>query len=215
MERFSVGSSVMQLNRLSWPILINSVLCINILNIYNMRKEDYIMANLTISGLKNALNFVQENSREIKFHGKNKSDGQPDSKFGLIVTPEYFSDEDAYHLRVIQNLTPKLFTRLAEDYTVLSLDGQELLHVLNDDLYLSNLASRVKARGYTEASDVQVFKLLREKINNDEGESLLEVVTELLKDSISRRGKLVIESAKEEPDTGKTIKQIKKEKLGE
>lgn len=191
------------------------------------------MANLTIIGLKNALNFIQENSREIKFHGKYKTDGAPDPKFGLIITPEGFSDDEAYHLRVVQTLTPKLFTRLAEDYTVLSLDGQELLHVLNDELYLSSLKSQIKSRGYTNASDVQVFKLLREKIVSDDSESLIGVVTDLLKDSIAGRGKLVIDAPHQElhlkaeqgpqlkteqesdpSEAEKIIKQAKKEKQG-
>lgn len=183
-----------------WPLFINSIVCIKILNIYSMRKEDRIMVNLTITGLKNALNYIQEYSKEIKFHGKYKTDGQLDPKIGLIVTPEHFSEDDAYHLRVVQNLMPKLFTRLAEDYTVLSLDGQELLHVLNDEMYLSNLAAQIKTRGYSDAADVQIFKLLRERMGNDDNESLVSVMTTLLKDTINTRGKLVIDSKQPTPE---------------
>lgn len=192
-----------------------------------------MMVNLTVESLKNALSFIQENSREIKFHGEYLSPGVKNPLFGLIITPEHFSEDQAYHLRVVQNLTPKLLNRMAEDYTVLSLDGQELLHVLNDELYLSGLKSQIKSRGYTDASDVQVFKLLREKIVSDDSESLIGVMTDLLKDSIAGRGKLVIDAPQQEltlkseqgpqlkieqendpSEAAKLIKQAKKEKQG-
>jgi hypothetical protein len=179
------------------------------------------MVNLTIDGLRNALNFIQENSNEVKFYGKYNSEGQLEYKAGLIITPNGFSENEAYHLRVVQNLTPKLFTRLTEDYTVLSLDGQELLHVLNDELYLSDLSLKIKNRGYSNVSDVQIFKLLREKIGNDDSESLISVMSTLLKDSVNRKEKLVfnpspelLEETENLSEAAKIIKQSKKEKPG-
>lgn len=115
------------------------------------------MAELTIEGLKNALTYVQDNSTITWYEvGPRK---------GLMVT-DGMSEEDAYHLRVVQSLEPRLIVRLAEQYTQLSLDGQELLHMLSDDRYLDSLRLQLqKNNGYTHPADVQIFKLLRKQLD--------------------------------------------------
>lgn len=114
------------------------------------------MAALTIEGLKRALNYVQDNS-SITYY-------EVGPRKGLMVTDQMNEDE-AYHLRIIQSLEPRLIARLAEQYTLLSLDGQELLHMLNDDRYLESLRLQLQRdNGYSNPADVQIFKLLRKQL---------------------------------------------------
>lgn len=141
-----------------WPLFLNSIVCLKIINIYAHKREEYKMVMLTINGLKAALEFIQANSRTIFFI----TEGH---KKGFIASPEGTNEEGAYHLRVVQMLKPTLITRLAPDYTVLSLDGQELLDILSDKAYLDSLVERLKACGYTAPSDRQVFRLLQERMN--------------------------------------------------
>jgi hypothetical protein len=188
MEWLRVGAGVMRQQGLLRPLFFNdSIICLNFYHFYNLAHEDFIMVHLTIDGLKGALNYIQENSKTIKFHGKNKADGKPNPNQGLISAPENMTEEEQYHLRVVQALTPKLFTRLNEEYTVLSLDGQELLHVLNDDAYLANLTAQIKNQGYSAPADVQVFKLLREKMSSDENKTWADVLKTLLGNAINGR----------------------------
>lgn len=115
------------------------------------------MAALTIEGLKRALNYVQDNS-SITYY-------EVGPRKGLMVTDQ-MSEDEAYHLRIIQSLEPRLIARLAEQYTLLSLDGQELLHMLSDDRYLDSLRLQLqKNNGYTQPADVQIFKLLRKQLD--------------------------------------------------
>ncbi|MEX2990348.1 hypothetical protein [Serratia fonticola] len=186
------------------------------------------MLHLTIEGLKSALTYIQDNSKTIAFHGKTKADGKPNPNHGLIIAPEHMSEDEQYHLRVIQALTPKLITRLNEDYTVLSLDGQELLHVLSDDAYLANLSAQITNQGYSTAADVQVFKLLREKMSSDENKTWADVLRTLLGNAMNGRApeRLVVDadpaplpveqvesieevSADPEPQAAKLIKAAK------
>lgn len=117
------------------------------------------MVFLTLSGLKEALEFVHNNSQAFKFH-------QTGSLKGLIVTPEGFTEEMAYHLRLVQGLKPQLLTRLAEEYVALSLAGQELLDVLDDEEYLNSLTSKLRSYGYSAPSDRQVFRLLQSEMES-------------------------------------------------
>ncbi|MGL5386656.1 MAG: hypothetical protein ACRDCA_12510 [Serratia sp. (in: enterobacteria)] len=114
------------------------------------------MAALTIDGLKRALTYIQDNSNIAYYEvGPRK---------GIMVTDQ-FNENEAYHLRLVQSLEPRLTVRLAEQYTLLSLDGQELLHMLNDDRYLETLRLQLqRENGYSEPADVQVFKLLRKQL---------------------------------------------------
>lgn len=115
------------------------------------------MAALTIEGLKRALNYVQDNS-SITYY-------EVGPRKGLMVTDQ-MSEDEAYHLRIIQSLEPRLIARLAEQYTLLSLDGQELLHMLSDDRYLDSLRLQLQQNnGYTQPADVQIFKLLRKQLD--------------------------------------------------
>lgn len=115
------------------------------------------MVYLTLSGLRDALEYVHNHPRDIKFHTTG-------DRNGLMVNPEGFTDEQAYHLRIIQVLTPKLVTRLAEDYTALTLDGQELLDVLYDEPYLQAVVEKIKSLGFTSISDRQVFRFLKDEM---------------------------------------------------
>lgn len=114
------------------------------------------MAALTIDGLKRALNHVQDNS-SISYY-------EVGPRKGLMVTDQLTEDE-AYHMRIVQSLEPRLVARLAEQYTLLSLDGQELLHMLSDDRYLDSLRLQLQRdNGYSQVADVQIFKLLRKQL---------------------------------------------------
>jgi hypothetical protein len=157
----------------------DSIICLNFFNFYNIGNEDYRMIMLTIDGLKYALNYIQ-NNKSIKYH-------EFGPKKGLISIPEGTLDDEAYHLRVIQLLEPKLLSRLADEYTVLSLDGQELLDVLSDDVYLLSLTAQLKRRGYSSPSDRQVFRLLREKMAGDDNKSWPDVMKSLLVDAVDAR----------------------------
>lgn len=117
------------------------------------------MVFLTLSGLKEALEHVHNNSQAFKFH-------QTGSLKGLIITPEGFTEEMAYHLRLVQGLKPQLITRLAEEYVTLSLAGQELLDVLDDEEYLNSLTSKLRSYGYSAPSDRQVFRLLQSEMES-------------------------------------------------
>lgn len=72
----------------------------------------------------------------------------------------------AYHLRLVQGLKPQLITRLAEEYVTLSLAGQELLDVLDDEEYLNSLTSKLRSYGYSAPSDRQVFRLLQSEMES-------------------------------------------------
>lgn len=114
------------------------------------------MTALTIDGLKRALNYVQDNN-SITYY-------EVGPRKGLMVT-DGMSEDEAYHLRIIQSLEPRLIARLAEQYTLLSLDGQELLHMLSDDRYLDSLRLQLQRdNGYSQPADVQIFKLLRKQL---------------------------------------------------
>lgn len=115
------------------------------------------MTALTIEGLKRALNYVQDNS-SITYY-------EVGPKKGLMVT-DGMNEDEAYHLRIIQSLEPRLIARLAEQYTLLSLDGQELLHMLSDEHYLDSLRLQLQRdNGYSNPADVQIFKMLRKQLD--------------------------------------------------
>lgn len=116
------------------------------------------MVYLTLDGLRDALEFIHNNPRNIKFHTTG-------DRAGLMINPDGFTDEQAYHLRIAQVLTPKLVIRLAEDYTALTLDGQELLDVLNDEPYLQAIAEKIKSLGFTAVSDRQVFRYMKDEMS--------------------------------------------------
>jgi hypothetical protein len=155
----------------------DSIVCLNFFNFYSIGNEDYRMIMLTIDGLKRALNYIQ-NNKSIKYH-------EFGPKKGLIAIPEGTPDDEAYHLRVIQLLEPKLLGKLADEYTVLTLDGQELLDVLSDDVYLLSLTAKLKGRGYSSPSDRQVFRLLREKMTGDDDKSWPDVMKSILVDAVN------------------------------
>ncbi|HDL6962242.1 TPA: hypothetical protein PXM28_001484 [Yersinia enterocolitica] len=116
------------------------------------------MAALTIDGLKQALTYIQDNGKSISYY-------EVGPKKGLMVT-DHITENDAYHLRIVQSLEPRLVIRLAEQYTLLSLDGQELLHMLSDEKYLNSLRLQLQRdNGYSQPADVQVFKLLRKQLD--------------------------------------------------
>lgn len=116
------------------------------------------MAALTIDGLKLALNYVHDNGKSISYY-------ELGPKKGLIVT-DHLTEDEAYHLRLVQSLEPSLVRRLAEQYTLLSLDGQELLHMLSDEQYINSLRQQLQRdNGYSQPADVQVFKLLRKQLD--------------------------------------------------
>lgn len=140
------------------------------------------MAALTIEGLKRALNYVQDNS-SITYY-------EVGPKKGLMVT-DGMSEDEAYHLRIIQSLEPRLIARLAEQYTLLSLDGQELLHMLSDDRYLDSLRLQLQRdNGYSNPADVQIFKLLRKQL---EGAASVTSWPDVIKMLVERsREKLVL-----------------------
>ena len=132
------------------------------------------MVALTIDGLKKALTYIQDNSKTIAYYERS-------SKRGLIVT-DGLSEDEAYHIRVVELLTPKLITQLAESFTALSLAGQELLDILSDDAYLASLSNYLKRQGYSNPSDRQVFRLLTERMTSDPKswpEMVREIVTDL------------------------------------
>lgn len=162
------------------------------------------MTMLTINGLTAALEYIQNNSRMLAYH----KDGY---KKDLIETPDAFNEDQAYHLRVIQALEPKLVTRLAPDYTVLSLDGQELLDILQDDLYIDSLVARLKAYGYTAPSDRQVFRLLQDRmdalpITDSQAISLPEVFTSFFEAATSANSKVKAEA--QAPVVEQVVEQV-------
>lgn len=144
------------------------------------------MAALTIDGLKRALNYVQDNSGITYYEvGPRK---------GLMVTDQLTEDE-AYHMRIVQSLEPRLIARLAEQYTLLSLDGQELLHMLSDDRYLDSLRLQLQRdNGYSQPADVQIFKLLRKQLEGTSPTTSWPDVIKLLVER-SVREKLILPDA--------------------
>jgi hypothetical protein len=157
MERLRVGASVMLYKGASRPLFfIDSIVCLNFYT--NYFYVEHHMAALTIEGLKLALTYVQDNGKSISYY-------EVGPKNGLIVT-DHLSEEEAYHLRLVQSLEPRLVLRLAEQYTLLSLDGQELLHMLSDEQYINSLRQQLQRdNGYSQPADVQVFKLLRKQLD--------------------------------------------------
>lgn len=139
-----------------WPLFFSdSIVCLNF-HIHNFYMGHH-MAALTIDGLKQALNYVQDSGKSISYY-------EVGPKKGLIVT-DHLSEKEAYHLRIVQSLEPSLVRRLAEQYTLLSLDGQELLHMLSDEQYINSLRQQLQRdNGYSQPADVQVFKLLRRQL---------------------------------------------------
>jgi hypothetical protein len=136
-------------------VFLDSIVCLNFH--FNIFSEHHNMTALTIEGLKRALNYVQDNN-SITYY-------EVGPRKGLMVTDQ-MSEEDAYHMRIIQSLEPRLIARLAEQYTLLSLDGQELLHMLNDDRYLDSLRLQLQRdNGYSNPADVQIFKMLRKQLD--------------------------------------------------
>lgn len=132
------------------------------------------MVMLTIEGLKTALTYVHDNSKTIKYY-------EAGSKKGLIVT-EGMSEDEAYHLRVVELLQPKLTTKLSESFTALSLAGQELLDILRDEAYIASLSSYLNKQGYTHPSDRQVFRLLCERMSGESSKSWQDMFSELVSD---------------------------------
>lgn len=130
------------------------------------------MVTFTIASLKQALLHIQNNSSTLTYYGIGPKDG-------LIVSDD-LDENAAYHLRIAQVLEPQLITRLTAGYTALSLAGQELLHILSDSTYLQNLELMLRRDGYSEPADVQVFRLLRKRLDNDATVSLAEVMKMLM-----------------------------------
>lgn len=149
------------------------------------------MVMLTIEGLKKALAYIQDNSTTIRYYERS-------NKRGLIVT-DGMSEDEAYHIRVVELLQPKLITQLAESFTTLSLAGQELLDILSDDAYLATLSSYLKRQGYTSPSDRQIFRLLCKRMDGNSDISWQEIikdaVTDLVQPAISTVEAEVLEFA--------------------
>lgn len=139
------------------------------------------MAALTIDGLKLALNYVHDNGKSISYY-------ELGPKKGLIVT-DHLTEDEAYHLRLVQSLEPSLVRRLAEQYTLLSLDGQELLHMLSDEQYINSLRQQLQRdNGYSQPADVQVFKLLRKQLDGaTPATSWPDVIKMLVERSVNER----------------------------
>lgn len=137
------------------------------------------MVMFSIESLKQALIFIQEHSESLQYYGKASG-----SKEGLIIS-DGMSDDEKYHLRIVQALKPALITKLADKYTALSLDGQELLHILNDEMYIHSLEVLLRREGYTSPSDVQIFKLLRKRLDGDTVVSWAEVMKMLMDHAIN------------------------------
>ncbi|CNI68344.1 Uncharacterised protein [Yersinia frederiksenii] len=158
------------------------------------------MLMLTISGLKQALNFIQSNSKNIKYNERG-------SRQGMIMVPEGLSEDEQYHLRLVQKMEPKLINPLSEGLTVLSLAGQELLDILSDDAYIVLLTDKLKSLGYTAPSDRQIFRLLQERMNvlpiadANPAMSLHEVFGAFFDAAMNAqtKSKPVLEQAKEQP----------------
>lgn len=133
------------------------------------------MVMLTIDSLKNALNYINENGKKLKYY-----DGHYNvSKAGLIVTDE-MTEEEAYHIRVVEFSNPKLVTKLAGSFTVLSIVGQELLDILSDDNYLNSLSAYLKKQGYSNPSDRQIFRLVCERMSGENTKSWVEMMQDII-----------------------------------
>lgn len=162
----------MSFRGLSRPLFFGND-CIVSLTFINYFMREFKMLMLTIEGLKTALLYVAENGRQITYFERGP-------KSGLFTLPESMSEDMQYHLRVVQLFEPKLTTRLSENYTVLSLDGQELYDILNDTQYLDSLHQQLRTQGYTSPSDRQIFRLLRERMSGVRESSWTDVISQLL-----------------------------------
>lgn len=142
---------------LLWPLILDSIVCLNTYYIYPITKEGNNMLTLTIPGVKNALLYVQENSTNLPFH-------EGGDKEGMLMLPASLTNEEAYHLRAIEHLEPKLINRLSKNYTVLTLEGQRLLSALSDEAHLEFLRSELYNFGYTNPADCMIFDLLQKRL---------------------------------------------------
>ncbi len=117
------------------------------------------MSFLTLNGLKKALQYVQENSKKIKYHPF-------EPLKGMIVIPKNVPDDDQYHLFLIQKFEPRLIDKFSNELTLLSINGQEFLDILSDDKYIETLRNQIRKLGYSEPSDRQIYKLLKQQMGD-------------------------------------------------
>lgn len=111
---------------------------------------------LTIAGIRESLEYVRDHA-DVKYHNHGP-------RKGMIVTPEDFTPEQGYSLFLVQKFTPKLTVQLLENVTGLTLDGQELLDILSDEVYLAKVSDDLKTIGYTSPSDRQIFREVRRRL---------------------------------------------------
>lgn len=112
---------------------------------------------LELSSLKRALEFVRD---------AEKVDTYPSGpKKGLIDAPKDFSKTDSYALFIAQRFEPKLITQPFAGTFVLTLEGQELLDIIADDVYVNSIREDLASLGYTSPSDRQVFRELRRRMD--------------------------------------------------
>jgi len=142
------------------PLFFNSIVCLNFTYlIINSPDEGFCMSFLTLSGLKNALQYIQDNKNIIRVH-------KFEPKKGFIIIPKELSEDEAYNLYLIQKFEPKLIERFGEELTILSINGQELFDILSDEKYIDGLRNHIRKLGYTEPSDRQIYKLLKQQMGD-------------------------------------------------
>jgi hypothetical protein len=117
------------------------------------------MSFLTLNGLKKALRYIQDNSKTIKYHPF-------EPLKGMIVIPKNMPDDEQYHLFLVQKFEPRLIDKFSNELTLLSINGQEFLDVLSDDKYIEILKNQIKKLGYSEPSDRQIYKLLKQQMGD-------------------------------------------------
>jgi hypothetical protein len=142
------------------PYFIDSIVCLKFIYlVINSTDEVYNMSFLTLSGLKKALQYIQDNSRTIKYHPF-------EPLKGMIVIPKNIPDDEQYHLFLIQKFEPRLIDKFSNELTLLSINGQEFLDILSDDKYIEILKHQIRKLGYSEPSDRQIYKLLRQQMGD-------------------------------------------------
>lgn len=114
------------------------------------------MALMTLSSLKAILEYVQNHPRDIEFYS-NKSPLE-----GFVKPPSGFTEDQKYHLILAKDLG--FVKRLTPEYTGLSLSGQEMLDILNDEVFIDHIKVALKAHGHAEPTDRQILREIRERL---------------------------------------------------
>lgn len=110
------------------------------------------MLLLKIEGVKKALEYIQKNGRSLKCH-------KHDPQKGMIILPEGTPEDEAYHIYLAQKIQPSLIMKVNDRSIILSPAGQELYDILCDEKYLAKLKEHFISRGFSGATDRQLFRL--------------------------------------------------------